>query len=63
MISRETTSPTELRGVPMPAGARVSVILGSANRENAPTTTTSTAAPTITGLAFRSPKRLAALAA
>ncbi len=33
MLSRETTRPIELRGVPLPAGALVSVVLGSANRD------------------------------
>ena len=33
MLSRETTRPTEVRGVPMPAGALVSVVIGSANRD------------------------------
>jgi cytochrome P450 len=33
MLSRETTRPTELRGVPLPAGALVSIVLGSANRD------------------------------
>ncbi len=33
MISRETTRATELRAVAMPAGALVSVVLGSANRD------------------------------
>ena len=33
MLSRETTRPTELRGVQFPAGALVSVVLGSANRD------------------------------
>lgn len=35
MLSRETTRPTEVRGVPMPAGALVSVVIGSANRDEA----------------------------
>jgi cytochrome P450 len=33
MLSRETTRPTDLRGVRLPAGALVSVVLGSANRD------------------------------
>jgi cytochrome P450 len=33
MLSRETTRPTEVRGVPLPAGALVSVVIGSANRD------------------------------
>jgi cytochrome P450 len=35
MLSRETTRPTEVRGVALPAGALVSVVLGSANRDEA----------------------------
>ncbi len=113
MISRETTRPAELRGVSIPAAALVSVILGSANRDEehyerpddydldrraddhlafglgrhhclgyhlarleARVALTAildrfpnlrldpdAPPPTITGMAFRSPKRLAALAA
>jgi len=33
MLSRETTRPTDLRRVRLPAGALVSVVLGSANRD------------------------------
>ena len=35
MLSRETTRPTEVRGVALPADALVSVVLGSANRDEA----------------------------
>ena len=35
MLSRETTRPTEVRGVALPGGALVSVVLGSANRDGA----------------------------
>jgi cytochrome P450 len=33
MLSRETTRATEVRGVPLPAGALVSLVVGSANRD------------------------------
>jgi cytochrome P450 len=35
MLSRETTRPTEVRGVALPEAALVSVVLGSANRDEA----------------------------
>ena len=35
MLSRETTRPTEVRGVALPEGALVTVVLGSANRDEA----------------------------
>ncbi len=35
MLSRETTRPTSVRGVALPEGALVSVVLGSANRDEA----------------------------